>query len=192
MAWSDNLQLLVAWLREPKQTGALVPSGRRLSEAMAAQVDVNGTGLVVELGAGTGSISRALLNAGLHPDRLILVEKDETLCSKLRLNFPQIRLLEGDATHLVRLREDAGIRKAVAMVSSLPLLSMSPSQRKRTLQALIDYLEKDGQLIQYTYSPTDPIPADEHRALGISGRRVAWVALNLPPATVWVYKKAQG
>lgn len=190
MAWSENLLLLGAWLREPKQTGALVPSGILLSEAMAAQVNVKGADLVVELGAGTGSISRALLNAGLRPDRLILVEKDGALCRNLRLNFPQIRLLEGDATRLDRMMAEAGVRKAGAMVSSLPLLSMSPSQRTQTLQALFECLKKDGQLIHYTYSPTNPIPVEERRTLGITGRRVAWALLNLPPATVWVYQAA--
>ena len=72
MNHAHNVQFLAAWFRNPRQAGALLPSGSRLAQAMAAQVDL-GRGLVVELGVGTGAITRALIARGVTPEQLILV-----------------------------------------------------------------------------------------------------------------------
>ena len=51
----DDPVFLLRWLRHPTKVGAITPSGRALSEAMAAPIDWSKPGHVVELGAGMGS-----------------------------------------------------------------------------------------------------------------------------------------
>ena len=184
---AHSVKFLYAWLRNPRQTGALLPSGSRLAQAMAAQVDP-GRGLVVELGVGTGAITRALIARGVRKDQLILVEKDPALFGEMEGRFPGVVALRGDAAHLGRLLNRAGVGYPGTLVSSLPLLSMTRQQRLRVLIQIFSSLGVDGELVQFTYSPLPPIPDVLAAALGVSGRRVARVFSNLPPAAVWVYQ----
>src|SRR5258707_12647936 len=81
-------------------------------------------GHVIELGAGTGEVTKALLAAGIAPHRLALVERDPELAGFLRQNFPGPQIIEGDAAHLPGLLVANGVEHIAAVVSSLPLLSL--------------------------------------------------------------------
>lgn len=188
MSNGHNRQFLSAWLRNPLQTGALLPSGSGLARAMAAQV-VPGQGMVVELGTGTGVITRALLARGLALERLVLVEKDPLLFAGLERRFQNATVVCGDAARLKKLLSRAGVRSCSTMVSSLPLLSMHRLARLRVLSQIFGALDSCGTLVQFTYSLLPPIPDTLARALGVSGMRVARVLWNLPPAAVWIYTK---
>lgn len=186
MKSAHNKQFLSAWLRNPLQTGSLLPSGSSLARAMAAQVDPE-SGMVVELGAGTGVITRALIARGITPQQLVLVEKDPVLFGMLKRHFPEATVLCGDATHLKGLLRRAGVGQPSALVSSLPLLSMRCLTRTRILSQMFKVLAGRGSLVQFTYSPLPPISNALVASLGVTGARVARVLLNLPPASVWVY-----
>src|SRR5262245_49109155 len=89
---------LKRWLRRPLAIGAVVPSGRLLAEAMAQTTltALEGrAGHVIELGAGTGEVTKALLARGIAADRLALVERDPELASFLRRHFAGPRIIEG-------------------------------------------------------------------------------------------------
>src|SRR5258708_5267818 len=83
---------LARWLRAPHKIGALTPASRYLARAMADQVAPD-QGLVIELGAGTGNVTQALLDAGLPPDRLIVVERDPAFYILLKQRFPFLKIL---------------------------------------------------------------------------------------------------
>ena len=187
---AHNVQFLFAWFRNPRQAGALLPSGASLAHAMAAPVDP-ARGLVIELGVGTGAITRALIARGVTPEQLILVEKDPALFAEMQRRFPGVVALQGDAAHLGRLLSRAGAGRPGTLVSSLPLLSMGRRQRLLVLLQMFAVLGVGGELVQFTYSPLPPIPAVLAVALGVAGTRVARVFSNLPPAAVWVYRVCQ-
>src|SRR5690349_5614115 len=90
---------LKRWLRRPLAMGAVVPSGRLLAEALAltALAEIDGReGHVIELGAGTGEVTKALLVAGIPAGRLALVERDPELAAFLRRHFSGPAIIEGD------------------------------------------------------------------------------------------------
>jgi phosphatidylethanolamine/phosphatidyl-N-methylethanolamine N-methyltransferase len=175
------------WLKAPHRIGALAPSSRYLGQAMARQVDLRQARLVVELGGGTGSITRALLAAGLPPERLIVVERDERLHRLLKERFPQLRVLRGDAAQLGALLRPLGVAGVSAIVSSLPLLSMPKRLRHRIVEQCFGLLAERGSLIQFTYGLSSPLPAREY---AVSGRVAARVWRNFPPAFVWRFERA--
>lgn len=174
------------WLKAPHRIGALTPSSRRLSQAMARQVDLHQARLVVELGGGTGSITRALLAAGLAPERLIVVERDEHLHRLLCERFPQLRVLRGDAAELVALLRPWGITSVSAIISSLPLLSMPKRLRHRIVDQGFTLLGARGSLVQFTYGLASPLPA---REFAVAGEVTARVWRNFPPAFVWRFRR---
>jgi phosphatidylethanolamine/phosphatidyl-N-methylethanolamine N-methyltransferase len=175
------------WLKAPHHIGAVAPSSRFLARAMATQVDLRRAEPVIELGGGTGSVTKALLEAGLPVDRLIVVERDVRLYKMLRRRFPQLRIVLGDARHLVELLRPLGIDAVSAVVSSLPLISMSKTMRRQIINQSFALLGEAGRFIQYTYSLSSPLGG---REFGLRGRVAARVWLNFPPASVWNYRLA--
>jgi phosphatidylethanolamine/phosphatidyl-N-methylethanolamine N-methyltransferase len=151
---------------------------------MAAEIDP--TGLVVELGGGTGSITRALLEAGLPTDRLIVVERDRTLAALLRQRFPGVKILRGDASDLGALLEPLGVTSVDTVVSSLPLLSLPKRLRRRIVDESFALLGERGIFVQYTYGVVSPLPALEFGLFGEPAERI-W--RNFPPAVVWRFRR---
>ena len=149
--WMDTSSAFVrAWVRSPRSVGMVCPSGMPLARSMAAFAPRKGDGLVVELGAGTGTVTRQLLDAGIAPRRLVVVEQSPVMVSLLRERFPQLAILEADARWLADcLPRD---RQVDCIVSSLPLLSLNERVRNQIISAMFEVLHEGGLLIQYTYS----------------------------------------
>ncbi|MCG7870363.1 MAG: hypothetical protein B6D70_10650 [gamma proteobacterium symbiont of Stewartia floridana] len=177
-----------AWMRNPRQVGALFPSSDCLAQAMAAQVN-SMNGLTIELGAGTGAVTSALLDRGINPKRLLVVEKDQILADRLTCQFPSLSILAGDASRLQQLLKQNQLGLAESVVSSLPLLNMRIHTRIRVLSGIFNSLSHDGKLIQYTYSPAPPIPKQLASSMGVHGFRIDRILWNFPPAHVWVYRR---
>jgi len=176
----------VRWLKAPHRIGAVAPSSRHLARAIAQEVADVGPGPVIELGGGTGSVTRALLEAGIAPERLIVVERDELLYRHLREHFPKIRVLRGDARRLRKLLAPLGITAAAAVVSGLPLISMPRPTRNRIIAESFALLASGAPFVQFTYGLTSPIARER---LGLKGRIAARVWANIPPASVWRYER---
>lgn len=180
------------WLRRPLAIGAVMPSGRLLAEAMAQATVANladGDGHVIELGAGTGEVTRALLANGIASDRLAVVERDPELARFLRRHFAGPHVIEGDAARLPGLLAEHGVASAAAVVSSLPLLSLPAALVKDIVSGVFEVLPRDGALVQFTYGPRPPIPTDIRQRLRLDGRHGPRIWRNVPPAMVWTFKR---
>jgi phosphatidylethanolamine/phosphatidyl-N-methylethanolamine N-methyltransferase len=177
------------WLRAPGQMGAVVPSSRRLAEAMARQIPAEArhdSAPVVELGGGTGSITRGILESGIPPHRLIVLERDRRLADLLASRFRGIVVLCGDAQDLRGLLAERGIARVAAVVSGLPLLLFPEAARRQVVDACFAVMTPGRPLIQFTYGFNAPLPPHEHE---LHARRVARVFRNVPPAFVWTFRK---
>ena len=186
----DSVRFFLRWLRRPARLGAVVPSGQALAAAVAGQIDAAAPGTVIELGAGTGRVTRALLEAGVAPEALVAIEREASFCALLAARFPGVRVVRGDARALEPLLAQAGVGQAKAVVSSLPLLNISSADRRRVLTQAVAALGSDGVLVQYTYGPGAPVPSELRAQVGLEGERAGWVFANLPPAAVWRYRRA--
>jgi phosphatidylethanolamine/phosphatidyl-N-methylethanolamine N-methyltransferase len=183
---------LKRWLRRPFAMGAVVPSGRLLAEEMArATVTALGSrpGFVVELGAGTGEVTKALLAAGIPAGRLALVERDAELAVFLRRHFPGLQIVEGDAARLPRLIGDHRLAPVAAVVSSLPLLSLPAEIVNGIVGGVFESLPRGGALVQFTYGPTPPVPRGLRERLNLVGTHGKRVWRNVPPAVVWTFRR---
>jgi len=172
------------WLQRPLQIAAITPSSTHLAAAMAGLVDPSRLGSVLELGAGTGSLTRGLLRAGCPPARLVALERETALAATLRRSFPGISTIVGDATALEDHLAECGIDRLCAMVSSLPIKWFPLSAQRAVLAPCLARLGEGGRFLQMTNAFASPVAI---RALGIAGIRVAQVWRNLPPARIWVY-----
>ena len=183
----DEVRFLRSWIERPLTVGAVTPSGKILARAMARYVDPNSTGPVVELGPGTGPVTEALVAAGVDPSRLVLVEFDPTFCRILRNRYPDATLVQGDAYSLRRLLETLLIQPAAAVVSGLPLITKPIKMRLRLIRDAFDLMVPGAPFVQFTYSVASPVP---QRFGGFTAEASERIWMNIPPARVWVYRKA--
>jgi phosphatidylethanolamine/phosphatidyl-N-methylethanolamine N-methyltransferase len=180
-----SLLFLRSLLNDPRKMGALAPSSPQLCRLMASRVDP-GQSSVLEIGAGTGAITRALLRRGLRPERLFIIERDPVLSDFLQTHFPRVRICCGEAAHAPHILSGAGLGPVDTIVSSLPLRNLRQADQLEIFRAMISTLSGKGQIIQFTYGPTCPIPS---RRLGLEAECVGRVWMNFPPATVWRFTK---
>lgn len=180
------------WLRQPLAMGAVMPSGPLLTRALAltAVREMQGRdGHVIELGAGTGEVTKALLAAGIAPDRLALIERDPELVAFLRRHFAGPRIIEGDAARLPKLLAAEGMAKVATVVSGLPLLSLPAEVVTGIVHGVFEALPKGAALVQFTYGPAPPIPKPLRESLHLVGAHGRRIWRNVPPAVVWTFRR---
>lgn len=182
---SGDLGLFISQLfRKPHQVVALAPSSRALSAEMAATLDPDG-GPVIELGAGTGRITRAILDRGIPAEKIHAIEMNPVFCDRLRAQFPGLtvhRMSAGDVGDL----EVAG---AQAVVSGLPLLSMPYDLQDAILTGTFQQVGPTGRFIQFTYGPKPPIKAEIRNRMGLTWTTSRKIWGNLPPARVYRFAR---
>jgi phosphatidylethanolamine/phosphatidyl-N-methylethanolamine N-methyltransferase len=181
---SDHLVFLRSLLHSPRDVGAIFPSSPRLSHLMASQVDPQASA-ILEIGAGTGPVTKALLKRGVSSDRLVVVERDPAMAAHLRQHFPAVRVRCADALHASRILSDESEGKVPTVVSSLPLRNFPPAERIAMVEAMMKALAPGGQLIQFTYALGCPIPSKQ---MGLHAQCLGRVWRNLPPAAVWRFR----
>ncbi len=184
---ADSARFLKALIVEPRLTGAVAPSGRALARAMAAAAGPPPHGLIVELGPGTGPVTRSLIETGVARERLALVEYDPGFCRLLRERFAPAMIIQGDAYDLPRTLAELAGQPIGAVVSSLPLLNQPPERRAKLIGDAFALMGPSGLFVQFTYGLRSPIPPEvcANRYVAVRSRPIL---LNLPPARVWTYR----
>ncbi len=188
--FADEASFIKTWFENPVATGAVSPSGRFLSRAKARYVNAASEGPVVELGPGTGPVTQALLERGVDPSRLVLVEYDLAFCGLLERRFPGVRVVQGDAYNLSKTLAGILDGPAAAVVSSLPLLNRPEPDRIALLADAFGMLGPDGVFVQFTYGMVSPMPRRRAQTVSFTAEASQPVWLNLPPARVWCYRPA--
>jgi phosphatidylethanolamine/phosphatidyl-N-methylethanolamine N-methyltransferase len=184
--FDDEVRFLRSWFERPLTIGAVTPSGKVLARTMARYVDPHSDGPVVELGPGTGPVTEALVEAGVAPSRLVLVEFNPTFCRLLRARYPDATLVQGDAYSLRGLLETLLLQPAAAVVSGLPLITKPVKMRLRLVRDAFELMAPGAPFVQFTYSVASPLPT---RLGDFSAEGSERIWLNIPPARVWVYRK---
>jgi phosphatidylethanolamine/phosphatidyl-N-methylethanolamine N-methyltransferase len=171
------------WMANPLQMGSIVPSSPALCKRIVAQTHYADDEIVVELGAGTGVISRALIDAGLPLERLHVVEIVPDMADHLRAALPGARVVQGDARRLPNLIPQEFHGRVGTVVVGIPLVLLPFREQQRFIEA-IEAVAPGRGFILYSYCVTSPLPWKKH---GLVPKREAWTPLNFPPASVWRY-----
>ena len=174
------------WLANPLQMGSVIPSSPTLCRRIATLGACAEDEVVLELGAGTGVISAALLAAGLPPERLVVVEIVPEMAQHLRRALPGVNVICGDAFELARDLPERWHGKVGTAICGIPLVLLPTEQQQRFVDAVEAVAPGRGFLL-YTYCITSPLPM---RKLDLAGTREVWTPRNFPPASVWRYRPA--
>jgi phosphatidylethanolamine/phosphatidyl-N-methylethanolamine N-methyltransferase len=174
------------WLANPVQMGSVIPSSAALCRQIVRQTHRTVDEAVLELGAGTGVVSRALLDSGVPPDRLLVVEIESNMAEHLRRVLAGVRVIEGDARDLERLVPAEWHGRIGTVICGIPLLLLPFTTQQEVLRAIEAVAPRRG-FLHFSYCGFSPIPKRKHRLVA---RREAWTPLNFPPASVWRYTPA--
>jgi phosphatidylethanolamine/phosphatidyl-N-methylethanolamine N-methyltransferase len=192
-------------LRSLRSTASFVPSSRRLALALLRHIDFSRVRVMVELGSGTGAVTREILLRLRTDARLYAIDSNSAFVAHLKRNCADRRLvaIHGGAETLRAHLRSRGVAEADAVVSSLGLTTMESPRRSRIVEQAHGLLRPDGILTQYQYlvsfaGHVDLRNArvkvfDERRFLTGYFRHVAseTVLLNLPPARVFTCRYAK-
>lgn len=177
------------FLAHPARLAAALPSSRSMARMVAAQVRRRGDDYVVELGAGTGAVTRALLEAGIPASRLIVVEVDEEMAGFLDDAFPGVSVIHGSARDIAALLPGRAAGRVGAVVCGVPVSLLPRAEQKAMAEAMLSLLPAGASFLAYTYRLVSPLPA---AALGLVGVRAGFTLRNVVPASVWAYRRAAG
>ena len=185
------------------QTAALFPSSRYLVRALTDHPELRRARVVVELGPGTGAVTRAILHRLPADARLLAVEIDAAMARRLEdtLPDPRLRVIHGSAADLPAILAAEGVFAPVdAVISGLGMSLLLPEIRDAVLAGVTRVLADDGVFAQFAYLHARAVVWSPSRGLshfsirpylaphfGRLDRRL--VGRNLPPAAVYACRR---
>ena len=183
---NHKLRFFKGLVTQPKTVGAIVPTSVYMAKRMASVANPASGLPVLELGPGTGVVTRALLKRGIAAENLFAVEYSTEFCAHLRRAVPGLRLIEGDAFDLDATLGADRTTRFDCVISGLPLLNFSPAKRIALLNDVLARIPKGRPFLQFCYGPVAPIPAGRGH---YSVKRFGWEFRNIPPAQMWMYRR---
>ncbi len=184
---NENLQFLQAFLKNPAKVGAIAPSSPELAAAMLQGIEPNDDNIVLELGVGTGAITKFL--RGVIPSResYLGIELHDNLVRSLNQNFPDLNIIQGNAAEAYSIHGSSGLGKVRYVICCLPFVSLPKEVSEAVLAEITKFMDEGCELriFQYAHGYFLP-PAIKLREFlktryGKS-RRSPLVLKNVPPA----------
>jgi phosphatidylethanolamine/phosphatidyl-N-methylethanolamine N-methyltransferase len=170
------------WLKDPFHVASVLPSSKDLAKLVASGL---GPGVrVVELGPGTGAVTEAILESGVRPEDLYLIEQNGTFVEILRHRFPGVTVRHGDAGALTRQFGD--LRGHIDyVISGVPILWFKREKKVEILREAFSLLGPKGRFHQLTYFGRMPINGQILASLDLKPKLLGISTRNLPPAFVY-------
>ncbi|GAB1690296.1 class I SAM-dependent methyltransferase [Krasilnikovia sp. M28-CT-15] len=186
---------LLAALRRPREIGAIAPTGRALAAQAADLIDTaRAPRTVVELGPGSGTITRAI-QSRLPPDSTFCtVERNTAMAAYLTQAWPALNVIHGDAADLPRLLHNAAIGPVDLIISALPWSLIPPPAQEQILSGIAHVLHPHGTFATIITVPVRPLPAARQLRRRLTATfgdvtRSPTVWSNVPPAHLWICRE---
>jgi len=184
--FDDELKFFKGWIDKPKAVGSIIPTSSVTARRMASVIDTTSGLPVLEVGPGTGIITKYILKHGVMPSDLYTLEYSHDFVVHLRRLFPQVNVIEGDAFDLDKSLGPDGPQLFDCVISGVPLLNFPVHKRVQYLEALLKRMPAGRPVVQLTYGPKSPIPP----GLGdYTVEHLDFIFRNIPPTRLWVYRR---
>ena len=177
------------YLKHPLQLGALFPSSPALGSLMVKHIKPRTNGRILELGAGIGSFTNALIRKGVPEEQLVVLEQSKDFTEILEQAFPNANVVCWNAKDLSGILSQLAIENVDEVVSGIPLNAMGKMLREVICDEAFKYLKPGGSFVQVSYLPRCPVPKSVIAKHG--GKKIfcGITVRNIPPAFVWRIEK---
>jgi len=175
------------FLAHPVRLSSALPVSRAVARMVAAQVDPADGGHIVELGSGTGAVTRALLEAGVPAARLIAVEIDSEMAEYLAELLPDVTVIQGSAADIETLLPPEARGRIGSVICGVPISMLAAAEQAAMIKAILALEPHDGRFLAYSYRLCSPLHAAR---LGLTGERLGFTLRNAFPASVWAFRAA--
>lgn len=184
---NQKTRFLRQFFTHPQSIGAIAPSSRTLAAEMADAALLYGTddALVIEAGAGCGTITEILITILPETARFLACESNPNLADALERKMPDIELRRSKIQYL----PEWASPDDKTIVSSLPFRSLPDSDAHEIATCFRQELRRhqNSVVVQFSYGLRNPIP-ELAKDDSITCFYHNTVFLNLPPAKVWIYR----
>lgn len=179
--FDEEIRFFKTWLNGPRSTGAILPTSMVAARSMASLLDPVSSLPILELGPGTGVITRAILERGVSPSNVVSVEFCVDFHARLMLDLPEVNFIHGNAFDLDTTLGDRRAQKFDCVISGIPLLNFPVSRRVLLIEDLLDRLPVGRPVVQFSYGLASPVPA---RSCEFEVVHHDFVMRNVPPAQI--------
>lgn len=183
----ENLQFLQAFLKNPAKVGAIAPSSPELAAEMLQGIQPDDHNIVLELGVGTGAITKFLRDIVPSKDSYLGLELDSGLVSTLNENYPDMNIICGNAANAYSIHKESGLGKVRYLVCCLPFVSLPKEISESVLVEIQKFMDEGCELRIFQYAhgyflpPAIKLRESLKNRYGKS-RRSPLVLKNMPPA----------
>jgi phospholipid N-methyltransferase len=192
-----TLKFLKGFLSAPSQVASILPSSRQLADAVAHAGLSQGEEkprVVVELGPGTGVITKAILKRIPKETAFLAIEIDKDFVKLLRHQFPGVNIVHGSAADLPALLQEQGLEGCDSVISGLPWAAFGDSLQDELLGAVAQALRPGGTFVTFTYLYSPHLAAGKkfrqklhHHFSRVEKTSIIW--WNVPPAFAYYAEK---
>jgi len=166
-----------------KSVGALAPSSKYLVNKMLKPIAFSKDYKILELGPGTGVITKQILDNLNDKSELISIELNDEFCAQLKnLESDKFTVLKANAENIQSLFQEKSFDY---IISGLPLALFKKQQVANILDGCLSVLKTDGKFIQFQYSLSNKKTLQRH----FNSVNITLAAVNLPPAVVYTCEK---
>ncbi|MGO4569704.1 phospholipid N-methyltransferase PmtA [Rhizobium sp. 2YAF20] len=184
--FDEEIRFFKGMMQGPRTVGSIVPTSSITARKMASVVDIQSSLPVLELGPGTGAITKAILARGLSPEKLVAIEYSTDFFNHLVRRYPAVNFINGDAFDLDKTLGALSGQRFDSVVSGIPLLNFPMQARIALLESLLDRLPRGRPVVQISYGAVSPIIARPER---YHIKHFDFVVRNIPPAQLWIYRR---
>lgn len=184
--FGEEIRFFRGLMDKPRSVGAIMPTSSITARKMASVINPHSDLPVLELGPGTGVITKAILARGVPAEKIYSIEYSSDFYQHLVEQFPAVNFIHGDAFDLDRTLADLGDQKFDSVISGIPLLNFPMHQRIALLESLLDRMPAGRPVVQFSYGPVSPIIAMPDR---YHIQHFDFIMRNIPPAQIWLYRR---
>lgn len=189
----ENIEFLQAFIKNPLKVGAITPSSPELARAMMQGIAPDENNVILELGVGTGAITKIIEEIVPDEKSYLGVELDDKLVNSLNVRFPNLKILCGNACELDKIHEKSNLGKVSYIISCLPFVSMPNEVGEQILSEIEKFMERGCLLRTFQYAHGFYMPSAiklrefMRRRYGKS-QKSPLIVKNVPPAYVLTWQ----
>ena len=184
--FDEELRFFKGWIDNSKAVGSVIPTSSITARRMASVANPASGLPVLELGPGTGVITKAILARGVRPKDLYSIEYSHDFVAHMRRHYPEVNVIQGDAFDLDATLGDMKDAIFDCVISAVPLLNFPVDQRIAYIDDLLNRIPRGRPIMQITYGPLSPVPTGRG---DYTVKHYDFVMRNIPPAQLWVYRR---